>query len=893
MLSDLLIRFRAIFRRTKMESELDDELRFHFDQHVAKLVGSGVSRHEALRRARLEFGGEDHIKEECREARGVHFLETLAQDIRYGLRTLRKAPGFTAVAIITLALGIGANTAIFSYVNAWVIKPLPYPQVDRLMLFIAHDSKKGWSYRGISSDADFFDYQSQNTTFESLVPYSSEYFNLTGDGTPDRILGGLVGWNFFPELGAKPLLGRTFLPNENDPAASHVVILSRGLWESRFAADPRVIGRAVTIQGEAYTVVGVMPERFLYPLMGIANMWAPIPITDKMRHDRENSSFQVFGRMKPGVTQSHAAADLAAIADRLEKLYPLTNAHQTVLLSSMLHEIGENEGSQQVMISFVIVGLVLLIACANVANLMLARTSRRVREFALRGTLGATRPRLIRQLLTESALLFFAGGLAGALVGVWGAHWIESQIPDRIRGYIVNYGRGSLDLTTFAYTFGVALLCGIFFGLAPAFTNSGLDLNHGLKESSSQLGSTRAAARLRSGLVTAEIALAVVVLICSVLLVQDFTRLIHRELGFQPRNMLVTELVLPDTKYQTSAQFSGFHDQVMARVSAIPELVASASTEYLPFGDSNRTDVIHIVGRPPAEPGDELGAERSAVSPNYFQAMQIPLIQGRLFTSSDGPDSQKVVLINETLLHQQFPRGDALGQQLEIGEDRKVCTIVGVVHDLRTSGFYGRPRRQMYLAESQFPSAHLAIVARASAASSPDVSNVIDVTSVAAAVRNAVWSVDPDQPILPVRSFDDLIAESNSGMRVLSQLLGFFGILALLLGSIGIYGVIAYSVQQRIHEIGLRMALGASSAQVIRMILGRGLKLAAIGVAAGIILAAILTRAMASILTTVKSNDPATFIAVPLFFTAVAIAACYLPARRGARTDPMRALKYE
>ena len=893
MLSDLLIRLRAIFRRTQVEAELDDELRFHFDQHVAKLIHSGVSRREAVRRARLEFGGEDHIKEECREARGVHFIETLVQDVRYGLRTLRKAPGFTAVAIITLALGIGANTAIFSYVNAWVIKPLPYPQVDRLMVFLAHDSKKGWSYRGISSDADFFDYQSQNTTFESLVPYSSEDFNLTGDGTPDRIPGGLVGWNFFQELGAKPLLGRTFLPNENDPAKSHLVILSRGLWESRFAADPRVIGRAVTIQGESYTIVGVMPERFLYPLMGIANMWVPLPITDKMRHDRENSSFQVFGRMKPGVTQSQAAADLAAIGARLETLYPLTNAHQTVLPSSMLHEIGENEGSQQVMISFVIVGLVLLIACANVANLMLARTSRRVREFALRGTLGATRPRLFRQLLTESALLFFAGGLAGALVGVWGAHWIESQIPDRIRGYIVNYGRASLDLTTFAYTFGLALLCGLFFGLAPAFTNSGLDLNRGLKESSSQLGGTRAATRLRSGLVTAEIALAVVVLICSVLLVQDFTRLIHRELGFQPRNVLVTELVLPDTKYQTAAQLSAFHDQVMARLSAIPELAAAASTEYLPFGDSNRTDLIHIVGRPPAEPGDELGAERSSVSPNYFQAMQIPLIQGRLFTSSDGPDSQKVVLINETLLHQQFPRGDAVGQQLEIGEDRQVCTIVGVVHDLRTSNFYGRPRRQIYLAESQFPSAHLAIIARASAASSPDVSNPIGAVGVAAAVRSAVWSVDPDQPILPVRSFEDLIAESNSGMRVLSQLLGFFGLLALLLGSIGIYGVIAYSVQQRIHEIGLRMALGASSAQVIRMILGRGLKLAAIGVAAGIILAAVLTRAMASILTTVKSNDPATFIAVPVFFTVVAIAACYLPARRGARIDPMRALKYE
>jgi len=885
MLSDLLIRLRAIFRRTQVEAELDDELRFHFDQHVAKLIHSGVSRREALRRARLEFGGEDHIKEECREARGVHFLETLVQDIRYGLRTLRKAPGFTAVAIITLALGIGANTAIFSYVNAWVIKPLPYPQVDRLMIFLAHDSKKGWSYRGIASDADFFDYQSQNATFESLVPYSSEYFNLTGDGTPDRILGGLVGWNFFQELGAKPLLGRTFLPNENDPAASHVVILSRGLWESRFAADPRVIGRAVTVQGQTYTVVGVMPERFLYPLMGIANMWAPLPITDKMRHDRENSSFQVFGRMKPDVTQSRAAADLAAIGARLEKLYPLTNAHQSVLLSSMFHEIGQNEGSEQVLVAFVIVGLVLLIACVNVANLMLARASRRTKEFALRGTLGATRPRLIRQLLTESALVFLGGGIAGAFVGVWGVHWIENQIPDHVRGYIVNFGQAALDLTTFAFTFGVALLCGIIFGLAPAFSNSGLDVNRSLKESSSgHVGGTRFAARMRSLFVAGEIAMAVVVLVCSVLLVQDFTRMINRDLGFRPHNLLVTQLVVPETKYKTAAELRVFHDEVLTRVNALPELAASGSSEFIPFGESNRVDVIHIVGRPPAEPGEELGAERTAVSPSYFSAMQIPLIQGRVFTAGDGPDSQKVVLINETLVHQQFPNGDPLGHQLDIGETHDICTIVGVVRDLKINQFAERPRRQIYLPESQFPSAHLAIVARTAPGSSSDIP---------AAIRSAVWSVDADQPILPVRSLEDIIVESTTGQRILAQLLGFFAALALLLGSIGIYGVMAHSVQQRIHEIGVRMALGASARDVIRMIVAQGLKLTLAGVAVGIILAFATARAMASILTTVKSNDPLTFIAVPVFFTAVALAACYLPARRGARTDPMRALKYE
>lgn len=608
-----------------------------------------------------------------------------------------------------------------------------------------------------------------------------------------------------------------------------------------------------------------------------------------MRHDRENSSFQVFGRMKSGVTPAQASTDLAAIGARLETLYPLTNAHQSVLLSSMFHEIGENEGSEQVMVAFVIVGLVLLIACVNVANLMLARASRRTKEFALRGTLGATRSRLIRQLLTESALLFLGGGVAGAFVGVWGVHWIENQIPDHVRGYIVNFGQAALDPTTFAFTFGVALLCGILFGLVPAFSNSGLDVNRSLKESSSgQVGGTRFAGRMRSLFVAGEIAMAVVVLVCSVLLVQDFTRTIHRDLGFRPHNLMVTQLVVPETKYKTPAELRAFHDQVMIRISALPELAASGSSEFIPFGESNRVDVIHIVGRPPAEPGEELGAERTAVSPGYFNAMQIPLIQGRVFTSSDGPDSQKVVLINETLVHQQFPNGDPLGHQLDIGEAHDICTIVGVVHDLKINQFAERPRRQIYLPESQFPGTHLAVVARtAPGASSPSSSDV------PAAIRSAIWSVDADQPILPVRSLEDIIVESTTGQRILAQLLGFFAALALLLGSIGIYGVMAHSVQQRIHEIGVRLALGASARDVIRMIIAQGLKLTLAGVAAGLILAFATARAMASVLTTVKSNDPLTFVAVPLFFTAVAVAACYLPARRGARTDPMRALKYE
>jgi putative ABC transport system permease protein len=875
------LRLRSLFDRQNADQELDEELRDHLQLKTQQYISQGMTAQEARRAAVLEMGGIEKRKEECRDARGVHFLETFVQDLRYGFRMLRKSPGFAAIAIVTLALGIGANTAIFSYVNAWLIKPLPFPQADRLMVLLSHDTKKGWTSNGITSSADYFDYEKQNSSFEQLVPWTSWYFNLTSDGPPDRVLGGLVGWNFFQTLGAQPLLGRTFLPQESQPASSHVAIISRGLWESRFAADPRIIGRVVTVQGETYTIVGVMPANFQFSLMGISNMWAPLAMDDKQRNDRGASWFSAFGRLRPGVTQQQAGADLAAISSRLEKLYPQTNTNATTLLSSVLFEIGKNEGTQQIMICFCLVGFVLLIACANVANLMLARASRRTKEFAVRGALGAGRWRLARQLLTESLLLFTFGGAAGALFGIWGVHWIESAVPDRIRGYIVNYGRGTLDAQTFAYTFSVAILCGVVFGLAPAFGSSGLDVSRSLKESAGQISGSRVTRRLRNVFVAGEISLAVVVLVCTLLLVQDFAHMVYGDIGFQSRNLMVTQLVLPPAKYKTDAQVRGFYDQVLARVRALPEIVSADASEYIPFSDSNQVKMIHIVGRPPAEPGEVLGAEYSAITPGYFQTMQMVLLRGRTLEPGDGPDARKVVVINETLSHQQFSNVDPIGQQLEVGDTLDVCTIVGVVRDAKLFTLTDRPVRQIYVPAAQFPSAYMSIATRTARPT----------TGAASAIRSAVWSVDADQPVSTVRTMDDLITERNTPNRILTQLLTFFGVLALLLGAIGIYGVTAQSVQQRVHEIGIRMALGASSSDVIRMILAQGLKLALTGIACGLLAAAAVTRGMAAILSTVKSNDPLTYAAVAAFFALVAVAACYIPARRGARVDPIAALR--
>jgi putative ABC transport system permease protein len=810
-------------------------------------------------------------------------MTSLLQDLRYAFRMLLKAPGFTAIALLTLALGIGANTAIFSYVNAWLIHPIPYPQPERLMVLLAHDTKKGWTGDGVSSTADFLDYQRQNTSFEQLAAWTQWSFNLTSDGPPDRVLGGLVSWNFFQTLGAKPMMGRLFSEQESQPAASHVAILSRGLWESRFAADPNIIGREIRLQGETYTVVGVMPAGFQFPLMGVCNIWSPLALDDKQRADRANSWFSAFGRLKPGVTPEQASAEISAIAARLQKLYPQTDTNQTTLLSSMTFEIGKNEGTQQIMVCFWIVGLILLIACANVANLMLARASRRIKEFAVRRALGASRARLVRQLLTESILLFTVGGAAGVLFGVWGVHWIEDAIPARIRGYLVNYGHASLDATTFAYTFGIALLCGALFGLAPAFENSGIDVNRSLKEAAGQVSGSRAGARLRRILVASEVAVAVVVLISTGLLVKDFARMMFGDLGFNPQNVTTADLVIPPSKYASDAQIRTFYDGVMARIRALPEVASAAASQYIPFGDGNQDYVIHVVGRPPAEPGEEIGADYSAITPGYFSTMQIALLRGRAITPGDGPGAPHVIVINDTLARQQFPKEDPLGHKLEIGDQHDVCTIVGIVRGVKVFTLSDRPRRQIYVAAAQFPSRSMSIVARASRPA-PDLPSEI---------RNAIWAVDSEQPVSTVRPLNDFITERNTPNRIMAQLVGFFGLLALLLGAVGIYGVMAHSVQQRIHELGVRMALGASPAEVMRLILRQGLKLTFAGMAFGLLAAALVTRGLAAILVNVKPGDPWVFVSVAVFFALVAAAACYIPARRAARVDPMVALRYE
>jgi predicted permease len=881
MLADLKARLTSLFRRAKVEDDLDTELRFHFDEQVAKLERDGMSRAEALRQARLAVGTSDSVKEEHRDARGTRPLENFAQDLAYGARILRKSPGYAIIAILTLALGIGANAGIFSFIEAWVIKPLQYPQPDSLMVIETLNTKKGSTSTQVSSSGDFFDYQKQNTSFEQMTGWTSWGYNLTGDGRPDRVDGGLVGWNFFQTLGVQPFMGRAFIEQEGQPANSHVAIISRGLWESRFAADPKIIGREITLQGETYTVVGVLPAKFQLPSMGIANVWTPLALDDKARADRDSSWFSAIGRLKPGVTQQQAAAEAIAISKRFEQQYPKSNTDTQIQIRSLATRIGENEGTPQLEVSFWVVGLVLLIACANVANLMLARASRRAKEFAVRGALGATRGRLVRQLLTESTLLFVLGGAGGALVAHTMVKTIDRGFPDKIRGYLVNYGHIDLDLTALLYTFGIAALCGIVFGLIPAFQSSGLDVGRTLKEASGQLAGNRRVARTRRIFVGAQIALAVVVMICTALLVESFVHMTFDRVGFNSTNLITTQVALPTARYTSDADIRSFYDRTISKIQSLPEVDSAAMGQFIPFGDASQSKSVHVVGRPPAEPGEQTGAVYSAITPTYLSTMQIALLRGRGIDASDGLGAPKAMIVNETFARQIFHDENPIGHQVEIGEEKEVFTIVGIVGDVKRWAMSPEPERQMYVSAAQDPATFFAIVVRAKR----------DAPTLPTAIRDAIWSVDPDQPVALIRPIDDLISEQNTGYRTLSTLFAFFGVLSLLLGAIGIYGVMASAVEQRLHEIGIRMALGATPHSVIRMMLRFGLTIAACGVVIGLVVAAGASKGLTVILYKVNGLDPLTFLAVGLLFTLVTALACYIPARRGANVDPMEALR--
>jgi putative ABC transport system permease protein len=884
MLSDILIRLRALLRRNTVESELDDELRFHFEQQVEKFVQSGLPVAEARRRARLTFGGSDQIKEECREARGGQFLETLAQDIRYALRMLRKSPGFTAVAVLTLALGIGANTAIFNVVHATLLQPLPTKDASNLVVIWVSNLEHGWSRIG-PTGLDYLDWKEQSRSFDDMFLFEHGTGTVTGLGEPEQVAGLRVTTNFGDFFGIKPVLGRTFRLEEAG-GRHNFVILGYGYWQRRFGSAPSVVGHGMMLNGELYTIIGVLPAEFaaLFP----ADVVVPFD-TDWVK--RADTDLGVFGRLKPGATVKQATGEMSVVAERIAIARPSRKGFGVVLVP--LEDVRVEYLRPALLVLLVAVSFVLLISCANVANLMLARSVVRQREMAIRMALGAGRLRLVRQFLAESTLLSLLGGAAGSLLALWSTELLKIFVPLRIpvpnAADTVMLPRIHMSGAAFAFTIVISLLAGIIFGLIPALQSLRCDVNESLKEGGrSSLAGPRGL-RTRSTLVVVESALAFVLVIGAVLMIKSFWRLLEANPGFHPDHLLTLRIKLPadvtDSNYREPRQQAATFQRFLASVEAVPGIQSAAFAEIVPLSQDDMDMGYFVVEEnPPLSPTEHLAADFRDITPNYFATMGIPLMGGRTFTEQDNFDRPRVVVIDETLARRFFPNQDPIGKHLQIPDaTRPAREIVGVVGGVRDTGFDQQPRPTIYFPSLQSPDQTMSLVVR----------TTLPPSAILPAIKSVIWSVDKNQPVFAVRSMNEIISGLVSAQRLAFLLLGVFAFLALALAAIGIYGVTSYVVSERTHEIGVRIALGAQTRDVSRLVLGHGARLAGIGAIGGVVAALALTRLLSSLLFGVSATDPLTFIGVAIVLTLVALAACYVPARRAMRVDPIVALRHE
>ena len=799
-------------------------------------------------------------------------MQTLWQDMRYGARMLLKKPGFTLIAVITLALGIGANTAIFSLVNAVLLRPLPFAESERLVWTWGEFSGGN---RASTSPPDFLDYRAQNRCFEELAAMLFKSFNLTGSGEPDRLVGSMVTANFFQALGVKLVHGRAFLPEEERSAPAQVAIIGQGLWQRRFGGDPQIIGKTITLDGRSHTVVGVAPDATR--ALQEAEIWTPLTFDDPEMKVRRFHFLRAVGRLKRGETLQQAQADIDAVAAGLEKLYPESNKDWRLRLVPMREFlVGETRRPLYVLLGAV--GLVLLIACANVANLTLSQAARRQKEVALRHALGAKRTRLIRQLLTESALLSVIAGTIGLLLAWLGADLLMTLAEDSIP----RVGVIALDNRVLGFTLLVSLLTALFFGLAPALQASRPDLNETLKEGGKGGGSSSRMGRARNALIVVEVAMTLVLLVCAGLLIKSFRRLQEVEPGFDPRNLLTMRLFLPLSKYAEPQQRQAFFEQALQRIGSLPGVQAVGTSTSIPAlggGDTYFT----IEGKPFPDPNRKVTALNPMVSHDYLRAMKISLIKGRHFTELETKEEKaKSVIINEAFARAYFADDEPLGERLiiDMGEPW-TCEIVGVARDTTQFALDVGAYPLMYL-----PSIRAGVAAVV-------IRSIGDPLALTASVREAVREVDRDLPIANIRSMDQIMSSMSGDARFRTLLLGVFAAVALLLAAIGIYGVIAYSVAQRTREIGIRIAIGAQNRDVFRLVVGQGMKLALIGVGVGIAGALAFTRVLSGLLFNVSATDPLTFIGVSTLLALVALLACYVPAKRAMNVDPMAALRCE
>ncbi|MDQ3805913.1 MAG: ABC transporter permease [Acidobacteriota bacterium] len=806
-------------------------------------------------------------------------MGTLFNDIRYGARTLWKTPGFTGVAVLALALGIGANSAIFSVVNSVLLRPLPYRDPDRLVFVMENFQQQDSSV----SYPNFADWREQNRVFEQLAASRVTSFNLTGAGEAERLQGRMVTANFFHTLGVAPAAGRDFAPEEDRPGGEAVAVLSHGFWQRRFGGDPSVVGRRLLLNGQSHTVIGVAPAGFEYyspvDLFVPLGSWTHPAMSERGSHP----SIYAVGRLKQGVTLEQARAEMGAIMERLGAEYPLTNqGHGVTLVPVYENVVGDVRPPLMILLGAV--AFVLLIACANVANLLLARASARRKELAVRIALGATRGRIVRQLLSESVLLALLGGALGLLLALWGTDLLTSMIPEGIP----RLQETSVNGRVLGFTLLVSLLTGIAFGSVPALQASKPDLNDTLKEGGR--GSTGRRSRARSAFVVAEVALALVLLVGAGLMIKSFAEVRRVEAGFNPQKLLTAQMSLSAEKYP-GAKALAFLDELQRRIGALPGVESAAFSNGLPIYGAGTTSFL-IEGQPRPKMGEEPTAVEYVTTPGYFRTMGIPLLKGRYFSERDTRGSPMVALVDEDFARRFFPGEDAVGKRFQLFREYPAAEIVGVVGHVKHFGLDAAApfQAQFYFTLAQIPDQYMN---RMMGGISLVVRTAHDPADMAAAVRREVLAVDAEQPVYQVQTMEQIVSESLALRRFSMALLTVFAAVAALLATVGIYGVMSYSVSQNTHEIGIRMALGARPGDMLRLVIRQGMGLALIGVGLGLAGSLAVTRVMSSLLFGVSALDPTTFAGVTALLTAAALLACYVPARRATKVDPMEALRYE
>jgi putative ABC transport system permease protein len=881
MLHELFHRLRASLRRGKIEREMDAEMRFHLEMETSKNIRRGMNEEEARRAALRSFGGVEQVKEVYRDLSRFRWIEGFWQDARYGARMLRTQPGFTIVAALTLSLGIGANTAIFSVVNALVFNPLPYPDPQRLV----------WVtnvFRGdelIDSNM-YFTFQAESKTFDHLAAYESATMNLSGQGEPEQVNYVRATASVFPAIGVAPRLGRTFTPEDDQPGAPPVAVLSHDYWQRRFGGDPSIVGQSFMFGRESCQVVGVMPPgvRFLpeHRIGGKVDVWVPYTL-DKQPEMPSIIEGGVFGRLKPGASIEQAQSELDLL------LRPFIQAHPEIAgLKARVTPLAERLVGHLrlgLLALFASVGFVLLIACANVANLLLARANVRQKELAIRSALGAGRRRLIRQMLTESMLLSVLGGAAGLLLALWSVKALTAFTPENLLVLKLS----SIDKTVLVFTFIATMLTGVVVGLIPALQASRVDLNESLKDGARgaiflKRNSSR---RVSPALVVSELALTLVVLIGAGLLLKSFARMLAVDPGYNPENLLTMNVWINWDKYPgNSAQRKRFNHQLASRLSALPGVQAVAYSRTLPLSDNGIIGKgrLTVVGSPPVPDEQKPLAEGHTVSPDYFRAMQMKLRAGHSFTEQDTENTPPVIVINETLARRLFAGEDPIGKRVRDDGGKTDLTIAGVVADVKQYGLETESQAAFYRSSLQstgYPGGSWVIRAAG------------DPLKLLPAARREIKALEPDFRLAHVMMMEQLLADSYAPRRFQTWLFGLFAAAALVIATVGIYGVISYAVSRRTHEIGVRMALGARAGDVLRMLVSQGMRLALAGVALGLAAALALTRVMKSLLFQVSATDPATFALIALLLVAVALIASYLPARRATKVDPMDALRHD